>query len=140
MRSMVEGGCRERQNSVGDPIDIPQNVLGRNADDPIVQATQEKLARLVALGAVTHKMYLAVNFDNQPRCCAEEIDDVGIDRVLLSEADAVRRAFKALPQEHLGQRHVAPEAAGFVHGTSAHRWRTPSTKFHLVPLPVPGRI
>ena len=142
MRSMVEGGCRERQNCISRPIDVSQNILREDPDQAITRVPQKSLPHLVTLRPVTYHMNVAVDFDDQSRCCAVEIHNVRIDRMLFAKAHATWRAFQTLPKEHFWQRHGAPQATGFVHGASARRRGTPSTTSLrcVVPLPVPGRI
>ncbi len=82
----------------------------------------------------------AVDLDDQPRIGAEEIHDIGSDRVLAAEARAKTFAAKSLPQHDFRQRHRAAQLAGVHDLRTQHLLDAPSTALRAVPLPVPGRI
>jgi hypothetical protein len=60
--------------------------------------------------------------------------------MLLAEFQAARTRAKALPQEALRGGHFTAQFSGAINYRALGWTRAPSTAFHAVPLPVPGRL
>jgi hypothetical protein len=63
----------------------------------------------------------AIDFDDQTRLGAEEIDDIRPDRRLAAEFDPELPLAQASPQQPFGVGQVAPQFAGALDGGSEHR-------------------
>jgi hypothetical protein len=139
---VVEGVRRCRHDRCSHAIWVFEHVSRRYSQYSITSLSKEIGTPFIPLGPIAPVMRLAVDFDDEPRLAAVEVDDVGIDRVLLAEADVAGGTAEALPQQHFREAHGAAELASFVNGRPAQIAAAPSTAGlrPAVLLPVPGRI
>jgi len=71
--------------------------------------------RNISLWAIAHIVRHSIDLDQQSRARTVEVGAVRTDGMLLAEADAVRRAFQALPEQGFREAQFATRAAGFVY-------------------------
>lgn len=88
-----------RHDRVCHSINIPKHARSRNPQYSIPQLLKRFRPGNISLWAIAHVVRHAVDLDHQSRCRAVKIDAIQADRMLLAEADAVQRAFQALPKQ-----------------------------------------
>jgi len=140
MQSMVEGAPRPLYDPFRNRRCVTHDVFGWNADDAQASFAQAIVATLVPLDTIRLLVRGTVDLDDQGRFAAIEIRHVGFDRMLAAKFESTGPAAHMPPEEHLRQGHFATKAACQIDSRAAERRRAPSTGFHPVPLPVPGRI
>jgi hypothetical protein len=84
LRGRLGGGARAERikNHAQHPIGIRKHVVVPEADDTITTSLEPARAHLTVIG-----MLPAIDLDDELRLGAEEIDDVGSERVLAAEAE-----------------------------------------------------
>ena len=146
---MVEGPTSASHKDVDQrAFQISQHIASRDPQRRVSRPLQRFIADGVSRRPVARRMRLAVDLDRQSSFEASKVDDIPLERILTAEAQSFGPSAKVLPQEDFGQRHRPAKLASllYVRGASADSAMAdapafgPSTKFHLVPLPVPGRI
>ena len=138
---MVEGARRPRDDSVRNRVCIVEHAARRDPQNPEPVFFQIMIPQRIARPAVAHFMGNAVDLDRQPSGKTAEIDDVILtDWMLLAEFQAAWAGAQALPQEAFGGGHLPAQFSGAINYRALRRRRAPSTAFHAVPLPVPGRL
>jgi hypothetical protein len=95
--AVVEGVCRICTDECGCSVSVPEYFRGGYSEHSIPSFHQKGASQLIALRLVAALVCLPVDFDDETRSTAVEIDDVRINRVLLSEAQSTGRASKPLP-------------------------------------------
>src|SRR5687767_2544253 len=100
MRSMVEGAGRLRGDPVSDASRIIQNLVGRNSQHAEAELPQPRVARFIALGTLQAVMCRSVDLDDQRRLAAEEIRDIGFDRMLTAKLEAAGAQPQLLPEQY----------------------------------------
>ena len=84
-------------------------------------------------------MDLAVHFNHEFRGWAVEVGNVGPDRMLLSESNALRRSSQSVPQPDFGRTHGALLLASETHRFSRSP-HGPSTTQSLLQGPPPHEL
>ena len=103
---------------------------------------EQRVPRCVAPRLVAVDVRFAIDFDNQPPLKTGKVRRHSVCRKLAAEFVAARTFPQRLPKQDLRQAHFPPQRACALHlldRCPEHAW-APSTAFHAVPLPVPGRI
>ena len=143
MRSMVEGAhvSAPRDDSGYDPVEVAQDIARRNAHHGKSFFAQEYISRRVVPWLVTAIMTFAVDLDNQAMTQTRKIHGDLSDGKLRPKLQSIWTTAERLEQDRFGQGQQSAQFASALDSRDWHlenRW-APSTKFHLVPLPVPGR-
>jgi hypothetical protein len=103
-----------------------QNVAGGEAQDADAALGEPSRAVLVLGGADRMIVRGAVDLQREPGFRAVEVEHIGPDRVLTTEAEACERsAAKLAPEDRLRERHGAAEAARAVDGLRGRAHRMP---------------
>jgi len=84
-RRLVEGAGHKRCDRVGHRTGIRHYAASGNSHHAETLFVQEAQTEFVALWPIGAIMYLAIDFDNQPRFPTVEVDDIRPDRVLTTE-------------------------------------------------------
>jgi hypothetical protein len=82
MRSMVEATPRPRQDSSRYHSGVPHDLISGDSQYGKTTFPQQRIALFVSRCADHRVVRPAVDFHNQPGFAAEEIDDIGLDRML----------------------------------------------------------
>jgi len=124
-------------------LQIAKNLHRGNPTDARALASQPCIADFIPRRPIAAPVRLPVDLDHQAVTRAKEIKDVVASGVLVAKSQTGRTFAQRLPEKHFGQRHFAPKLSGAllrVFRAVQHVARYPSTKLHLVPLPLRGRI
>ena len=137
---MVEGFFRaSSDNRDHDPFQIAKDIAcgdSKRSEAAIAQIFISNSIMRHLIGGVVDR---AVDFDRQTLRQAGKIKTIGSNRVLAPEFLPARPRLERVPQANLGRiARTTILARGFDDGSC--RVEDPSTRFHLVPLPVPGRF
>ena len=97
------------------------------------------VSHLIALGSRCI-MSGAVDLHGELSFTTEEVDRVGIHRMLSPKLQSARTTAKLLPKQDFRKRHFLAQLARGVDDRALKLLMPPSTSLRLVPLPVPGRI
>jgi hypothetical protein len=109
-------------------------------DHAVPILSEKAVAPFVVRGTVGAVMRFAVDLGDE-RCGATvKVDDIRADRMLTPKLRTRLAPAKSLPQQHLGQAHLAAELSSGNHFPTERLPRSPTTTLRAVPLPVPGRI
>ena len=139
---MVEGQASLRlvDNPAKDRVRIFEDIGGRNTQCLDSSGPQALVPNVIPPGPVAARMRLPVHFDRQPRVGAEKIQHIGSGRMLASKLQAIRALSKPMPDDDLGQSHLATKLACAARGSRLRLWcdvfqHFPSTVLRTVPLP-----
>ena len=137
---MVEGFFRTgRDNCHHHPFQISENVTRLKTHCSKSAHAQRRISAGIMVGLLPRSVDRAIDLDCQPRSEAGKIETVCSDRMLASEFVAAGAQSQCAPQADLGGiSRPAVETCGF--DDLATGVEDPSTMFHMVPLPVPGRF
>jgi hypothetical protein len=146
---VVEGPIPARREDVRHhAVQIIENIARSNPQRLEARVGERSISNLIALRPISHRMNIAINFDREPPFEAREIDDISPARILASKAKASGSRTQLLPKKNLRESQRPPQPTSetdvYIRGADSPVLDThgigPSTMFHMVPLPVPGRI
>lgn len=124
---MVEGARGEHHNPVSRLIGIGQNFTSGHAQNFKSILPQKCIAHSIRfLPVIVNR---AINLDDQIRLTTKEIHDIRPDRVLATKLRADLPSTKALPEQNLGQAHLAAQFPRDDNLGAEHLPRSPSTAF-----------
>jgi hypothetical protein len=86
----VEGARRPRDDCIGSARSIRQHAPRRNPDHPVPVFFDELSAALIIGWFVSHVVHLAIDFHDQFCGKTAKVDNVGADRMLAAELEAIR--------------------------------------------------
>ena len=131
-----------RHDPGNDAIEIAKHVTRGNSHHRKSFCSQKRVASRIAPRLVATIMSFAVHLDHQPMAEAGEISGDLPDRKLRSKFQPARALAERFQKNDFGQAELATKFAGALNLLDwdlEDAW-APSTKLHLVPLPVSGRI
>ncbi|KQM22685.1 hypothetical protein ASE73_00035 [Sphingomonas sp. Leaf24] len=114
-RRLVEGSGHERCDRIGHRVGIRHDPPGSNPHNAIALSAQKPQSVFVPIWMIGTVMYVAVDFHDQPRFPAIEIDNIGSDRMLAAKLRTRVSSTQLLPQHRCGVREVAAQATGDRH-------------------------
>jgi hypothetical protein len=146
MRSMVEGAQvgTSRDDEGKHSVHVPEHVARWDPKNAESFTSKQRVASSIATRLVAERMSLPIHLDNHPMAETGEIRRDPIRRELAPELQPVRPLPQLLPQQDLGQAHLAPKltrAPYLLDWCLEDTWAPSTIRLRrLVPLRVPGRI
>ena len=119
-----------------------QNVGRRDAHHTNAALRQPPIPPEVVVHLLRQVVMRAIDLNRQPSLRMEEVEHIGSDRMLPSEAQPIQTSVaKAVPEDHLREAQIPAEPFRALECPSFRPHRpsgAPSTMLRMVPLPVNG--